>query len=219
MQTVLAFDRPFQGARVQLFSRRRGWTDVVLRALTGSDTQSRGHIFKGKTLTLVDAAAQADFPLDPLLASGTTVLMYGGFLHSARVMALLAAGVDGYISELAHRSELLHAMSQVLEGTQVAPFRLPESVMAARAYGVVLTSTERRAAIAYFVDMPSSSRAVVAAGLGMSDKTLSTHLHSIRRKIKAQPGESRAAVSRRISAAGMLAPETPPVRPGMPGRS
>lgn len=191
---------------------------MVLRALAGSDTQPQGHVHEGKTLTLVDAAAQADFPLDPLLASGTTVLIYGGFLHSARVMALLAAGAHGYISELAHRSDLLRAMSQVLEGTQVAPFRLPESVGATGAQSMVLTGTERRAAIAYFVDMPSSSRAVVAAGLGMTDKTLSTHLHSIRRKIRAQPGESRAAVSRRISAAGMLTPEIPPVRPGTSGR-
>lgn len=148
---------------------------------------------------IVDAVLDMRPLIPELRALNGKILVCGGFLHSSRVLDLLARGADGYVPELAHRSELVQAIDSMLDGEVVAPFAVPAAGPEPRP---VLTPAEELAARHYFLDPAPRSRSEVAAALGISDKTLSNQLLAVRRKIGAKRGESRTAVARRMAGSG-----------------
>ncbi|MFJ4209286.1 hypothetical protein ACIPY2_12595 [Paenarthrobacter sp. NPDC089675] len=130
-----------------------------------------------------------------LVSDGKRVLVYGGVLHSSRVLRLISLGVRGYVPETATLSVLLSAVRNISDDGTHLPFD-PDP---GREY-IALTAAEQVAAHAYFVEAPGLPRVEVARRLGIADATLRNHLASVRRKLGVAPRTSRAAVSRRYQA-------------------
>lgn len=192
-----------RGFSVILVSQRRLWIDVVKRFV--SDITNKLEI-SSKTLEsiqlfIVDASLTLQMDVKRLKLLDGKVLVYGGFLHSSRVLELFANSVDGYLPEHTHRSEFVKAIDCLDDGVPVAPFQLPIGEPIRQ---VVLTAAEERAARRYFFHLETSSRSQVALDLGISEKTLSNQLWTICRKVGAAKGESRVSVARRISGSGLL---------------
>lgn len=106
---------------------------------------------------------------------GRETLVWGGTLPAAHVAALREAGAAGYVSALAAPGELADAVRRLRDGQ--APAWPPEPVQVVR-----LTPRERQAAGAYLVSQADRTRAEVALGLGMSERTLKVHISRIRDK-------------------------------------
>lgn len=190
-----------RGSRVVLVSRRRLWADVVQRCISRR-MEAEGDLLPSEEMQpvfIVDAVLDLRPLIRELKALNGKILVCGGFLHSSRVLDLLASGADGYVPELAHRSELVQAIDSMLNGEVVAPFAVPAADPEPRP---LLTPAEELAARYYFLDPAPRSRSEVAAALGISDKTLSNQLLAVRRKIGAKRGESRTAVARRMAGSG-----------------
>ncbi|MEE2567949.1 hypothetical protein V1638_00850 [Pseudarthrobacter sp. J64] len=189
------------GAHIVLVSRRRMWTDVLQRCLTNCPDAAKPPVpAQPRHLFIVDAAMDLQPVVEELLPLEGKILVYGGILHSNRVIELLRNGADGYLPELAHRAELVEAINALLNDDVVAPFQVPHATSAPRA---ALTPAEEKAAKSYFLAEEPGSRAQAADSLGISVKTLNNQLLSVRRKVGAKPGESRTAVARRITGAGL----------------
>lgn len=190
-----------RGSRIVLVSRRRLWADVVRRCISRrmEATDELPPSDEPQPIFIVDAVLDLRPLIPELKAFNGKILVCGGFLHSSRVLDLLASGADGYVPELAHRSELVQAIDSMLDGGVVAPFAVPAVERAPRP---ALTPAEELAAMNYFLHPAPRSRLEVAAVLGISDKTLSNQLVAVRRKVGAKPGESRTAVARRMLGSG-----------------
>lgn len=200
--TLVPVTGNIHGATVVLVSCRRLWTDVVQRCLI-SWQEEAGNFAPAVNFRLVfvvDVAMNLHSVVRELQSRRGKILVYGGFLHSARVMELLGSGVNGYVPELARRSELVKAIGALLDGQTVAPFRIPLAESASKAG---LTTAEEVAARAYFLHDEPRGRAAVADALGISEKTLGNQLSAVRRKVGAKRGESRTAVARRIAGSGL----------------
>jgi hypothetical protein len=125
--TLVPVTGNIHGATVVLVSCRRLWTDVVQRCLI-SWQEEAGNFAPAVNFRLVfvvDVAMNLHSVVRELQSRRGKILVYGGFLHSARVMELLGSGVNGYVPELARRSELVKAIGALLDGQTVAPFRIP----------------------------------------------------------------------------------------------
>ncbi|WP_143711678.1 response regulator transcription factor [Paenarthrobacter aurescens] len=130
-----------------------------------------------------------------LVRDSYKVLVYGGVLHSSRVLRLMDLGVRGYVPETATLPVLLSAIRNIAADRTHLPFD-PAS---GRDY-VPLTTAEEVAANAYFLDDEELPRIEVASRLGIADSTLRNQLASVRRKLGIPPQASRTAVSRRYRA-------------------
>ncbi|WP_303409266.1 hypothetical protein [Paenarthrobacter aurescens] len=130
-----------------------------------------------------------------LLHDSYRVLVYGGVLHSSRVLRLVDLGVRGYVPETATLPVLLAAVKSVgADGTH-----LPFDPASGR-NSLPLTTAEEVAANAYFLSDEQLPRSEVARKLGIADSTLRNQLASVRRKLGIPPQASRTAVSRRYRA-------------------
>ncbi|NYF97637.1 LuxR C-terminal-related transcriptional regulator [Janibacter cremeus] len=105
--------------------------------------------------------------------AGRQTIVWGGTLPVGRVAALRDAGASAYVSVLALPRELMDVVHRVRQGEDV-PW--PESGSEA------LTAREREAARAYLVTQAGCSRAEVAHGLGISERTLKVHIGRVRDK-------------------------------------
>lgn len=127
-----------------------------------------------------------------LISDDKRVLVYGGVLHSSRVLRLVSLGVRGYVPETATLKVLLTAVRSIANDGTHLPFD-PDT----RREFLALTPAEQVAADAYFVEAPGLPRVEVARRLGIADATLRNHLASVRQKLGIGPRISRAAVSSR----------------------
>jgi two-component system response regulator DesR len=175
---------------LQIISHRKQVCELLWWALSPVASAEWGDV------SLLDATLpDLDMRGPALAAAGSQVLVYGGRLHSARVLYLLDHGVLGYVPETAHLPELRDAVTIVASGASHLPFARPQEEAP-----VGLTVAERRAADAYFIDGAGLLRSEVAAQIGLSESTLRNQLASVRRRLGAAPQMSREALGRRYLA-------------------
>ena len=175
---------------LRVISHNRQFTSLVHWA-----TASLQYRMSGSVAVADAAMPDLEESVSDLVRAGKRVLVYGGVLHSSRVLGLMDLGVRGYVPETASIQVLLSAVKSISDDGTHLPFD-PGS---AREY-FALTAAEEIAADAYLLDAPELPRNEVARRLGIADATLRNHLASVRRKLGIGPQTSRAAVSRRYRA-------------------
>lgn len=107
---------------------------------------------------------------------GRETIVWGGTLAQSRTEALRKAGASAYVSALALPGELVEAVRLVRSGGEVE-WPVAESSV------VPLTARELEVARAYLVTGAERTRAEVAAGLGLSERTVKAHVARIRDKV------------------------------------
>lgn len=145
-------------------------------------------------VTVIDLPALDDATVREIVRSRPTVA-WGGYLHTGTVAGLVDAGMRGYVSVIGARRDLVSAVIRVASGELSLPQIDPTVVR--------LTPAERRVCQAYLVDLADSSRASVAAELGISERTLKVHLANVRAKINSSAA-NRVELARHLRARGML---------------
>ncbi|MFJ4028695.1 hypothetical protein ACIPWF_15065 [Paenarthrobacter sp. NPDC089989] len=179
-----------KGSRLRVISHNRQFTSLVHWATVS--LQSR---MPGSVVVADGAMPDLEGSVSDLVQTGKRVLVYGGVLHSSRVLGLMNLGVRGYVPETATLQVLLSAVKSISDDGTHLPFD-PESGREC----IALTAAEEIAADAYLLDAQELPRMEVARRLGIADATLRNHLASVRRKLGIGPRTSRAAVSRRYRA-------------------
>lgn len=175
---------------LQVVSRSRQFTALVHWATASLPVKVTGAV------TIVDGTLpDLEAQVFAQVREGKAVLVYGGVLHSSRVLHLLGLGVRGYVPETATLKVLLGAMKSISENGTHLPFD-----PASGREPVALTAAEKIAADAYLLTDQELSRLDVAKKLGIADATLRNHLASVRRKLGVGPRTSRAALGRRYRA-------------------
>ena len=158
-------------------------------------TNSLHSVSSGKVAVVDGTLPELEVDVVDLVNDSYRVLVYGGVLHSSRVLRLMDLGVRGYVPETATLPVLLAAVKSIAaDGTH-----LPFDPASGRNY-VPLTTAEEVAADAYFLNDEELPRIEVAKRLGIADSTLRNQLASVRRKLGIPPQASRTAVSRRYRA-------------------
>ncbi|VXC54358.1 conserved hypothetical protein [Arthrobacter sp. 9V] len=158
-------------------------------------THSLHSVSSGKVAVVDGTLPELEVDVVDLVNDSYRVLVYGGVLHSSRVLRLMDLGVRGYVPETATLPVLLAAVKSIAaDGTH-----LPFDPASGRNY-VPLTTAEEVAADAYFLNDEELPRIEVAKRLGIADSTLRNQLASVRRKLGIPPQASRTAVSRRYRA-------------------
>lgn len=145
-------------------------------------------------VTIVDLPALGMTAVHDVVRSRPTVA-WGGYLHTGTVSELVEAGLRGYVSVIGAPQDLVVAAIRVASGELSLP-ELSASV-------VRLTPAERRVCRAYLVDLAEAPRALVAAELGISERTLKAHLANIRAKVNSSAA-NRVELARQLRARGML---------------
>lgn len=175
---------------IQAISRHRQFVELIRWAMTPLQPMAL------QGLTVVDVTMpELEETVASIVNRGYRVLVYGGVLHSSRVLHLVSLGVRGYVTETALLQELRTAANHIATGGTYLPFDPPSDLPR-----VQLTASERAAADAYFLDHRGLPRAEVAKRLGIAESTLRNQLASVRRKLGAEPRMSRAGLSRRYRA-------------------
>lgn len=146
-------------------------------------------------VTVVDLPALGMPAVRDIVRQRPTVA-WGGYLHAGAVTELVALGLHGYVSVIGTRRELVVAAVRVASGQ----LSLPELSSAA----VRLTPAEQRVCQAYLVDHADVPRALVAAELGISERTLKVHLANVRAKVS-DSAANRVELARQLRARGILA--------------
>ncbi|RNI24211.1 LuxR C-terminal-related transcriptional regulator [Flexivirga caeni] len=148
----------------------------------------------GYDVTVVDLPALGVAAVQQICA-GRATLAWGGYLHSGAVAALVETGLRGYVSVIALERELALAAMRVAAGVAALPSLDTTSVR--------LTPAELRACQAYLVDGADAPRALVAAELGISERTLKVHLANVRAKV-GSTAANRVELARELRARGIL---------------
>ncbi|MFE4196040.1 hypothetical protein ACFRJ9_09265 [Paenarthrobacter sp. NPDC056912] len=176
--------------QVQVVSPHRQYTALVHWATASLHGRVHGSfvIVDGTLPELEDEVAV-------LVRGGKRVLVYGGVLHSSRVLRLMRLGLRGYVPDTATLKVLLGAIRCIANDGMHLPFD-----PASGGEPITLTAAETAVADAYFLEAQEQPRIEVAKRLGIADSTLRNHLSSIRRKLGVGPRASRAAVGRRYRA-------------------
>lgn len=158
-------------------------------------TNSLPAVSSGRVAVVDGTLPELEADVVDLVHDSYRVLVYGGLLHSSRVLRLMDLGVRGYVPETATLPVLLAAVRSIAaDGTH-----LPFDPTTGRNH-VPLTTAEEVAADAYFLTDEELPRIEVAKRLGIADSTLRNQLASVRRKLGIPPQASRAAVARRYRA-------------------
>lgn len=158
-------------------------------------TNSLQSVPSGRVAVVDGTLPELEVDVLDLVHDSYRVLVYGGVLHSSRVLRLMDLGVRGYVPETATLPVLLAAVKSIAADG----IHLPFDPASGRNY-VPLTSAEEVAANAYFLRDEEMPRIEVAKRLGIADSTLRNQLASVRRKLGIPPQASRTAVSRRYRA-------------------
>jgi DNA-binding NarL/FixJ family response regulator len=176
--------------QILVVSMHRQFTALIQWATNPLQTVSLGRV------AVVDGTLpELEVDVVDLVHDSYRVLVYGGVLHSSRVLRLMDLGVRGYVPETATLPVLLAAVKSIAaDGTH-----LPFDPASGRNY-VPLTTAEEVAADAYFLNDEELPRSEVAKRLGIADSTLRNQLASVRRKLGIPPQASRTAVARRYRA-------------------
>lgn|GEM_PF-3394829 len=176
--------------QILVVSMHRQFTSLIHWA-----TNSLQTIPSGRVAVADGTLPDLEIDVAGLVRDSYRVLVYGGVLHSSRVLRLMDLGVRGYVPETATLPILLAAVRSVAaDGTH-----LPFDPSSGRNH-IPLTAAEKIAADAYFLNDEELPRSEVARGLGIADSTLRNQLASVRRKLGIPPQASRTAVSRRYRA-------------------
>lgn len=176
--------------QVLVVSRHRQFTALIHWA-----TNTLRAVSVGSVAVVDGTLPELENDVVDLIHDSYRVLVYGGVLHSSRVLRLMDLGVRGYVPETATLHVLLTAVNNIAaDGTH-----LPFDPASGRNY-IPLTTAEEVAADAYFLNDEELPRVEVAKGLGIADSTLRNQLASVRRKLGIPPQASRTAVSRRYRA-------------------
>ncbi|NIJ03431.1 DNA-binding NarL/FixJ family response regulator [Paenarthrobacter ilicis] len=185
--SVKASDR----IRLRIVSQSRQFTGLVEWAISYLPGTVTGDV------AIVDGALRdLEVKVSMEVRRGKSVMVYGGVLHSSRVLYLMKLGVMSYVPDTSPLNVFLRAVESTAENGTHIPFEpAPNEGTSA------LTSREKIAADAYLLKAPLLPRHEVAAMLGIADATLRNHLASVRQKLRINPRTSRSALSRYYSAA------------------
>lgn len=145
-------------------------------------------------VTVVDLPALGA-PLVREVVQHRPTVAWGGYLHSGTVSELVDAGLRGYVSVIGAQQDLVAAAIRVASGE----FSLPELNAAV----IRLTPAEHRVCQAYLVQLADAPRALVAAELGISERTLKVHLANVRAKVNSSAA-NRVELARQLRARGLL---------------
>lgn len=128
---------------------------------------------------------------------GARTVVWGGTLSGARARRLRDAGASAYVSALAAPRDLALTVRRVRDGDPVAwePSAGPPAG---------LTPREREVAMAYLVTEAERTRAEVAHGLGISERTLKVHVARIRHAVGHVNAATREGLRYEITRRGWL---------------
>ncbi|WP_338750499.1 LuxR C-terminal-related transcriptional regulator [Janibacter alittae] len=127
---------------------------------------------------------------------GRPTIVWGGTVSAARAAALRDAGANAYVSALALPRDLVDVVRRVRQGEDV-PW--PESRPV-----VALTRREHETALAYLVTEADRTRAEVARGLGISERTLKVHIARVRQKVGHVGTSTREGLRHELSTHGWV---------------
>lgn len=179
---------------VSVWSRWRLHADAVTSVLVSGGVDART-VDEGGDVDglLVAGVLLPDLPdlLDHRRAKGRPTVVWGGVLPSPRVAAVRAAGAAAYVSMLRPPHEVVDVVRRVLAGQPVPWPAPPEAI-------VRLTPTEQGVARAYLVEWSDHPRAEVARRLGISERTLKSHVANIRAKAGHRGTETREGLHRAL---------------------
>lgn len=148
----------------------------------------------GHDVTVVDVPAVGMSVVRDLVRR-RPVLAWGGYLHTRTVTELVELGLRGYVSVIGAQRDLAVAAVRVASGQSSLPELASSTVR--------LTPAEQRVCRAYLVERAEASRAEVAAGLGISERTLKVHLSNVRAKL-GERAANRGELARQLRARGVL---------------
>ncbi|WP_446664187.1 LuxR C-terminal-related transcriptional regulator [Flexivirga sp. B27] len=124
-------------------------------------------------------------------------LAWGGYLHGGAVAELVDAGLRGYVSVIGSQRDLVVAAARVAAGELWLPELESKTIR--------LTPAEQRVCRAYLVELADVPRSLVAAELGISERTLKVHLANVRAKVNSTAA-NRVELARHLRARGALLP-------------
>lgn len=192
--------RPSVGGRALVISPHVLHRDALVLTLTASaafsvvDARPETAPIGSYDVTVVDLPALGVDAVREVVRQHPTVA-WGGYLHTVAVSELVDAGLRGYVSVIGSRQDLVVAAMRVASGELSLP-ELDSSV-------VRLTPAEQRVCRAYLFDRADVPRALVAAELGISERTLKVHLSNVRAKVNSTAA-NRVELARHLRARGVL---------------